>query len=79
MEEGKRVKNMWQQLQKGRHIIRYKKPKEIERITKRDIVLTIINMFNEYTMPYTKNIVTTEEDLDNEVSHFYFLNKYNLL
>jgi hypothetical protein len=50
-----------------------------EKITKRDTVLTVIYVFKEYEMPYTKNIVATEEELDVEVAHFYFLNKYNLL
>lgn len=48
-------------------------------ITKRDITLAYIFIYKEYEMPYTKNNITTEEELDIEVEHFYFLNKYNLL
>lgn len=68
---------LWKQLDKDKYIIEYKGREN--KITKRDIVLTVIHMFKEYVMPYTKTKVTTEEDLDAEVEHFYFLNRFNLL
>lgn len=68
---------LWKQLEKGKYVIEYKGRRN--KIIKRDIVLMCILLYEEYEMPYTKNKVTTEEDLDIEVQHFYFLNKYNLL
>lgn len=78
MEEGLPVRNMWTQLQKGRHTIGYSKPTGAG-LNKRDLVLAQIYCFGERQMPYTKNFVKSEQELDEEVSHFYFLNKYNLL
>jgi len=48
-------------------------------ITKRHILLAVIYCFNGYTMKYSGNKITTEEELNTEVEHFYFLSKYNLL
>jgi len=61
---------------KRKYKIVYSRPKGI---TKRDLTLAVMYMFGTYTMKYSNNVVTTEEELDNEIAHFYFLNKYNLL
>lgn len=67
---------LFAQLKKGK-VFEYKEL--VRGITKRDITLVYILLYGDYEMPYTKNRATTEEDLDIEVEHFYFLNKYNLL
>jgi len=54
----------------------YKRP---SGITKRDVYLASMYVFGGKIMPYTKNTITTEDELDEEIIHFYFLNKYNLL
>ena len=56
--------------------ISYERP---SGITKRDVYLASMYMFEGKIMPYTKNTITTEDELDEEITHFYFLNKYNLL
>lgn len=69
---------LWQQLPKDKYEIRYSKPRE-SKITRRNLALASIYTLNAYYMKYSKNIVTTEEELDMEVMHFKFLSKYNLL
>ena len=49
------------------------------KITVRHIALVMIDILGEYYMQYSGNKVTTEEELDIEVEHFFFLLKYNLL
>lgn len=68
---------MWEykELKRG-YKISYKRPSGISR---RDVYLASMYVFGGKVMPYTKNIITTEDELDEEVTHFYFLNKYNLL
>lgn len=42
-------------------------------------MLVYIYFYIEYEMFYIKNFVKSEDELDEEVIYFYFLNKYNLL
>lgn len=73
----KPCEGLFAQLSRDKRVFDYKTKRQ--GITKRDIVLVYIHIYGEYEMPYTKNKVYSEEQLDIEVDHFYFLNKYNLL
>ena len=74
-ENGESSFSLYTQVKKGVYEANYERPKEIY---KRDVALTILYVFGVYYMKYTKNVVTTEEDFDIEVEHFFFLKKYNL-
>lgn len=73
----KPCEGLFAQLSKDKRVFAYNSKRR--RINKRDITLVYIYVYGEYEMPYTKNKVYSEEQLDIEVDHFYFLNKYNLL
>ena len=74
MEEFKGNEGIFKQM-KGLKVT-YDKP---EKIRLRHIVLASIYVLGSYKMPYSKNTITTEEELDMEVLHYNFLRKYNLL
>ncbi len=61
---------------KNNPIIAYSRP---NGMTSRDLALAMMDIYNGYFMKYSGNKVTTEEELDIEVTHFKFLNKYGLL
>ena len=62
-------------MKKGCKIV-YSKP---IGLTSRDIVLASIYVFGYKIMRYSRNRITSEEELDIEVEHYQFLKKYNLL
>lgn len=67
---------LWEQLKGGKKIIEYKR---VGNITRRNIIMMIIYVIGHYQMKYSGNKITTEEELDIEVTHFKFLYKYGLL
>lgn len=67
---------LWTQLKKGSFIVDYSK---VNRITNRNIIMMIIYVMGHCQMKYSGNKITTEEELDIEVTHFKFLYKYGLL